>query len=159
MKSYINNLKGLFIKSIIKNFVIALASFLICLATKKPLISPKANMILAFLAMIFILLSFIMGRKKYQRSILKIKQNSLGEKLNEYDAATKKQLLYFTIMTITSSVCYIVSYQPLYLLFSILSIALIVLNIPNKSRLRFELNLKDEELNKIFEPINKKNNV
>jgi len=25
--------------------------------------------------------------------------------------------------------------------------------------LRFELNLKDEELNKIFEPINKKNNV
>src|SRR5574344_1857473 len=146
MKSYIKNLKGLYIKYIAINLLIALIAFLITLATQKSFLSAKMNMYLSIIMMLCILFCFISGRKRYQHSLLKSRECKLEEKLNIYDKTNKKQLQSFTGITVVASIGFVLSYQPLYLIFAILATGLIAVNMPNKSRMRFELNLKQEEI-------------
>lgn len=154
MKNYIGNLNGLHIKYIIINLVIAAASYLTHLIIGDIGLENKIIIYISVIMMILILTFFISGRKKYQSQLNKIKTLALGEKLNIYHDINKKRLVSFTIITIVASLGFVLSSNPLYLGFSILSILLIFLNRCSKVKISFELNLTKEELEKIDKPIN-----
>lgn len=154
MKNYIGNLNGLHIKYIIINLVIAAASYLTHLIIGDIGLENKIIIYISVIMMILILTFFISGRKKYQSQLNKIKTLALGEKPNIYHDINKKRLVSFTIITIVASLGFVLSSNPLYLGFSILSILLIFLNRCSKVKISFELNLTKEELEKIDKPIN-----
>ncbi|MFA7081501.1 MAG: hypothetical protein WC135_02705 [Bacteroidales bacterium] len=154
MKNYISNLNGLHIKYVIINFVFALAAYLSHLIIGDIGLSGKINTYISIIMMILILTFFISGRKKYQTQLGKIKLLVFGEKLNEYQTINKKRLNSFTIMTVISSIGFILSSNILYLGFGFLSILLILLNRSSKIKLSFELNLTNQEVEKIDKPIN-----
>lgn len=154
MKNYIANLNGLHIKYVIINLVFAIAAYLSHLIIGDIGLGSKINMYISIIMMILILTFFISGRKKYQSQLGKIKQLAFGEKLNEYQTINKKRLNSFTIMTVISSIGYLLSSNILYLGFGFLSILLILLNRSSKIKLSFELNLTNQEVEKIDKPIN-----
>lgn len=154
MKNYIANLNGLHIKYVIINLVFAIAAYLSHLIIGDIGLGSKINMYISIIMMILILTFFISGRKKYQTQLGKIKLLAFGEKLNEYQTINKKRLNSFTIMTVISSIGYLLSSNILYLGFSFLSILLILLNRSSKIKLSFELNLTNQEVEKIDKPIN-----
>lgn len=154
MKNYIANLNGLHIKYVIINLVFAIAAYLSQLIIGDIGLEVKINMYISIIMMILILTFFISGRKKYQTQLGKIKLLAFGEKLNEYQTINKKRLNSFTIMTVISSIGYLLSSNILYLGFSFLSILLILLNRSSKIKLSFELNLTNQEVEKIDKPIN-----
>ncbi len=154
MKNYIANLNGLHIKYVIINLVFAIAAYLSHLIIGDIGLGSKINTYISVIMMILILTFFISGRKKYQTQLGKIKLLAFGEKLNEYQTINKKRLNSFTIMTVISSIGYLLSSNILYLGFSFLSILLILLNRSSKIKLSFELNLTNQEVEKIDKPIN-----
>lgn len=154
MKNYIANLNGLHIKYVIINLVFAIAAYLSHLIIGDIGLGSKINMYISIIMMILILTFFISGRKKYQTQLSKIKLLAFGEKLNEYQTINKKRLNSFTIMTVISSIGYLLSSNILYLGFGFLSILLILLNRSSKIKLSFELNLTNQEVEKIDKPIN-----
>ncbi|MBP6429487.1 MAG: hypothetical protein KA273_03725 [Bacteroidales bacterium] len=154
MKNYIANLNGLHIKYVIINLVFAIAAYLSHLIIGDIGLGSKINMYISIIMMILILTFFISGRKKYQTQLGKIKLLAFGEKLNEYQTINKKRLNSFTIMTVISSIGYLLSSNILYLGFGFLSILLILLNRSSKIKLSFELNLTNQEVEKIDKPIN-----
>lgn len=154
MKNYIANLNGLHIKYVIINLVFAIAAYLSHLIIGDIGLDNKINMYISIIMMILILTFFISGRKKYQSQLGKIKQLAFGEKLNEYQTINKKRLNSFTIMTVISSIGYLLSSNILYLGFGFLSILLILLNRSSKIKLSFELNLTNQEVEKIDKPLN-----
>lgn len=154
MKNYIANLNGLHIKYVIINLVFAIAAYLSHLIIGDIGLGSKINMYISIIMMILILTFFISGRKKYQSQLGKIKQLAFGEKLNEYQTINKKRLNSFTIMTVISSIGYLLSSNILYLGFGFLSILLILLNRSSKIKLSFELNLTNQEVEKIDKPLN-----
>ena len=154
MKNYIANLNGLHIKYVIINLVFAIAAYLSHLIIGDIGLGSKINMYISIIMMILILTFFISGRKKYQTQLGKIKLLAFGEKLNEYQTINKKRLNSFTIMTVISSIGFILSSNILYLGFGFLSILLILLNRSSKIKLSFELNLTNQEVEKIDKPIN-----
>lgn len=154
MKNYIANLNGLHIKYVIINLVFAIAAYLSHLIIGDIGLEVKINMYISIIMMILILTFFISGRKKYQTQLGKIKLLAFGEKLNEYQTINKKRLNSFTIMTVISSIGYLLSSNILYLGFGFLSILLILLNRSSKIKLSFELNLTNQEVEKIDKPIN-----
>lgn len=154
MKNYIANLNGLHIKYVIINLVFAIAAYLSHLIIGDIGLGSKINMYISIIMMILILTFFISGRKKYQTQLGKIKLLAFGEKLNEYQTINKKRLNSFTIMTVISSIGYLLSSNILYLGFGFLSILLILLNRSSKIKLSFELNLTNQEVEKIDKPLN-----
>ena len=154
MKNYIANLNGLHIKYVIINLVFAIAAYLSHLIIGDIGLGSKINMYISIIMMILILTFFISGRKKYQTQLGKIKLLAFGEKLNEYQTINKKRLNSFTIMTVISSIGFILSSNILYLGFGFLSILLILLNRSSKIKLSFELNLTNQEVEKIDKPLN-----
>ena len=154
MKNYIANLNGLHIKYVIINLVFAIAAYLSHLIIGDIGLGSKINTYISVIMMILILTFFISGRKKYQTQLGKIKLLAFGEKLNEYQTINKKRLNSFTIMTVISSIGYLLSSNILYLGFSFLSILLILLNRSSKIKLSFELNLTNQEVEKIDKPLN-----
>ena len=135
MKNYIANLNGLHIKYVIINLVFAIAAYLSHLIIGDIGLGSKINMYISIIMMILILTFFISGRKKYQTQLGKIKLLAFGEKLNEYQTINKKRLNSFTIMTVISSIGYLLSSNILYLGFGFLSILLILLNRSSKIKL------------------------
>ncbi|MDD2530565.1 MAG: hypothetical protein PHN41_04990 [Bacteroidales bacterium] len=153
MKSYIGNLNGLHIKYIIINFVLALAGIIVVLVLGKIIQENKINMYLSVIMMIIILTFFLMGKKKYQTELLKIKDFPLGKKLNSHHLLNKKRLNSYTIMNGVAIFFLILSGNYLYLFFSLLFLLLILLNRTNTFKLKIELNLTDKEVESLNKPI------
>lgn len=158
MKGYLENLKGLHIKYIIINIIIPLAGFISTLIIGEIGLSAKINTYLSIILMALILFCFIKGRKTYQKELRKMKDLALGKKLNAYQDSNKKVLKYFTFMTSLATIGLILSCEIRYLVFCLLSLALIFLNRTNKAKIGYELNLTKEELEKLVNPIAKVEN-
>lgn len=156
MKGYIENLNGLHIKYIIINIIIAMAGFITTLIVGKIGLEQKTNMYISIIMMICILLFFIRGRKVYQRELAKIKDFALGKKLNSYHESNKRRLKSFTMITIIATIGLVLSNNVMYLIFCVLSLMLIILNRSNKSKIAYELNLTNKDIEKLVAPIGEK---
>ncbi|HBN06622.1 MAG TPA: hypothetical protein DD434_12670, partial [Bacteroidales bacterium] len=73
MKTYIDNLNGLHIKYIIINFVLTVSGFITTFIVGKIISDYKINMYLSVIMMMIILVIFLMGKKRYQSQLLKIR--------------------------------------------------------------------------------------
>lgn len=155
MKSYIGNLNGLHIKYIIINFIVSLAGFILALIIGDVIKNPKVNMYLSVIMMMIVLVFFLIGKKKYQNELLKIKDYPLGKRLNSHQQINKKRLNTFTFMNAFAVLFLILSNNYLYLFFSLLFLALIFLNRTSRFKLKIELNLNDKELDSLSKPIDK----
>ncbi|MDD4002126.1 MAG: hypothetical protein PHE13_01935 [Bacteroidales bacterium] len=152
MKNYISNLNGLHVKYLIINIIISIAAYLVFLVVGDIGLDNKINMYISIIMMILILSFFIIGRKKYQSELIKIKDLPFGQKLNDYQSINKKRLNSLTLITVVASIGFILSSNKLYIFFCFLSLTLILLNRSSKQKLSFELNLTQQELEKIENP-------
>ena len=152
MKNYISNLNGLHVKYLIINIIISIAAYLVFLVVGDIGLDNKINMYISIIMMILILSFFIIGRKKYQSDLIKIKDLPFGQKLNDYQSINKKRLNSLTLITVVASIGFILSSNKLYIFFFFLSLTLILLNRSSKQKLSFELNLTQQELEKIENP-------
>ncbi|MDD2487844.1 MAG: hypothetical protein WC108_07285 [Bacteroidales bacterium] len=152
MKNYISNLNGLHVKYLIINIIISIAAYLVFLVVGDIGLDNKINMYISIIMMILILSFFIIGRKKYQSDLIKIKDLPFGQKLNDYQSINKKRLNSLTLITVVASIGFILSSNKLYIFFCFLSLTLILLNRSSKQKLSFELNLTQQELEKIENP-------
>lgn len=153
MKSYINNLNGLHIKYILINFVLSLAGFLSSYFIGKLIFDYKVNMYLSVIMMMIILVFFLMGKKRYQTQLLKIKVYPMGKRLNSHHLLNKKRLNSYTLMNGFAILFLILSHNYLYLFFSVLFIILIYLNRSSKFKLKIELNLTEKEVESLSKPV------
>ena len=153
MKNYIKNLNGLHVKYLIINIIISIAAYLVFLVVGDIGLDNKINMYISIIMMILILSFFIVGRKKYQSDLIKIKDLPFGQKLNDYHSINKKRLNSLTLITVVASIGFILSSNKLYIFFCFLSLTLILLNRRSKTKLSFELNLTQKELEKIENPL------
>jgi len=153
MKNYISNLNGLHVKYLIINIIISIAAYLVFLVVGDIGLDNKINMYISIIMMILILSFFIIGRKKYQSELIKIKDLPFGQKLNDYQSINKKRLNSLTLITVVASIGFILSSNKLYIFFCFLSLTLILLNRSSKQKLSFELNLTQQELEKIENPL------
>jgi hypothetical protein len=153
MKSYIDNLNGLHIKYIIINFIISLSGFLTTFFVGKIISDYKVNMYLSVVMMMIILVLFLMGKKRYQSQLLKIRDYPMGKRLNAHHLLNKKRLNSYTIMNGFAILFLILSNNYLYLFFSVLFLILILLNKSSKFKLKIELNLSEKELENLSQPV------
>ncbi len=153
MKTYIDNLNGLHIKYIIINFVLTVSGFITTFIVGKIISDYKINMYLSVIMMMIILVIFLMGKKRYQSQLLKIRDYPMGKRLNAHHNLNKKRLNSYTIMNGFAILFLILSNNYLYLFFSVLFVILILLNRSSKFKLKIELNLSDKELENLSQPV------
>ncbi len=153
MKTYIDNLNGLHIKYIIINFVLTVSGFITTFIVGKIISDYKINMYLSVIMMMIILVIFLMGKKRYQSQLLKIRDYPMGKRLNAHHNLNKKRLNSYTIMNGFAILFLILSNNYLYLFFSVLFLILILLNRSSKFKLKIELNLSDKELENLSQPV------
>lgn len=156
MKSYIDNLNGLHIKYIIINFILTVSGFITTFIVGKIISDYKINMYLSVIMMMIILVIFLMGKKRYQSQLLKIRDYPMGKRLNAHHNLNKKRLNSYTIMNGFAILFLILSNNYLYLFFSVLFVILILLNRSSKFKLKIELNLREKELENLSQPFNEK---
>ncbi len=132
--------------SIVFTVFTALALFLI--GDNAELVNEKNFLVCEIIGMVLIVIIVIFSDKLLKKRIKKLHNVDLIQKLVKYKTYYTRQVLCYVVVCIICFIMVMITKQQLCLLFDVLAILLIIARRPNSVKVKFDLNLTQEELSK-----------
>ncbi|MBR1774170.1 MAG: hypothetical protein IJ759_01465 [Bacteroidales bacterium] len=110
--------------------------------------NPKADMIGLGVIMFCMIIVLIYTNMYKKRQLKKLKTADLPEKLQTYKTVYQKTLQYYDFLTMIPIAAMIYMHNLTPILFSVLALLLIVLNRPTEIKVKMDLSLTNDELEK-----------
>jgi hypothetical protein len=114
-----------------------------------PYIDGKYNFYFSIALMLAMILCMFCGNNMAKRKIKKLKAEDLVKKLVNYKEIYQKRIRWFSIISVIAVFGMIVGADKSYAIFSAISIILIVLSRCSKLKVKYELNLSEEDIKKM----------
>ena len=115
----------------------------------EPSFDNMKSVIFSYGLMLAMVMCVFSAGKSSKRKLSKLKELDLPNKLTKYRTILLKKLLLYSMVSVIAAIGFFVCAEPNYLLFSAISLVLILLSKPTQTKMRIELALSEEEINKI----------
>jgi hypothetical protein len=102
-----------------------------------------------FLAMMLMIICLFLGNNITAKKIKTLRNEDLTKKLTEYKTIYSKRLKFFSAISLIAVVSMIMFASMYYIIFSILSLLLIIFSRVMSVKVKYELNLTEEEIKKV----------
>lgn len=109
----------------------------------------KEAVIFSYGLMLVMVLCVFSAGKSSRRKLARIRENnvSLPEKVAKYHSISQKRLLLYDFVAVIAATGFLLCSQPSYLLFSAISLLLVLLSKPTETKVKMELALSEKEIN------------
>lgn len=147
MERYIKILNNVWFGALILDIMLTVMSLcIVFFKISKPMINQNNMIIFSFLTMAVIIFLVFYADKVIKRKIKKIRTDNLVNKLINYKSIYLRQLTCYMIISLVILIVIIFSMQIGYIIFSVLSIFLIIFSKARESKVKYDLALNQEEL-------------